>query len=537
MEPSPTGFDSSVHGMTAADRTQRDLNEADIGREIRESASFKRAVIDLRCLAILGGICNDGSQKPPFRAQQSGEARLDSIFVPATVDDIEEHLQRSEPAVHPSLQSAQLQAPASLVAAVHQVTAWDSKTADKRAAKWKKVDEIQKSLIRLSARLRQQYSPLHIKDAPGPALHIAWLACIAEAFDLDDRIAVAAALGLIPTGDIPSSGAYPEQEAKHGQCPPQARQRVQEATNFDDMDHVSWNNSLAASVVERGAAALSNGADPIAEETVRAVHAATATECDKGTMNGPFSMEQMDAAFGQGHWRGLRRFGVWQKGKCHPCDEESESLHNYWTVMHERLECDGANFPAVVAALFSEAGAPLGKEEWQLLGGTDDIEAAYRRAMCAMPQFTVVCVYNPKTGEAEFLTLYGLNFGLSSSPLSFNRFPRLITQLMRRVLAVPLTNFYDDFCTIDPALANGSGQKYLWAAMESTGMPLAEKKHVPMAPVFIFLGVQADFSALRSKRVVYLGVTQERTDSIADAVDLALDSDQLTAGAASHLAG
>jgi len=80
--------------------------------------------------------------------------------------------------------------------------------------------------------------------------------------------------------------------------------------------------------------------------------------------------------------------------------------------MHERLECDGANFPAVVAALFSEAGAPLGKEKWQLLGGTDDIEAAYRRAMCAMPQFTVVCVYNPETGEAEFFTLYGLNFGL-----------------------------------------------------------------------------------------------------------------------------
>ena len=52
-------------------------------------------MIDLRRLAIPGGICNDGSQKAPFRAQQSGEARLDSIFLPATVDDIEEHLQRS----------------------------------------------------------------------------------------------------------------------------------------------------------------------------------------------------------------------------------------------------------------------------------------------------------------------------------------------------------------------------------------------------------------------------------------------------------
>ena len=53
-------------------------------------------------------------------------------------------------------------------------------------------------------------------------------------------------------------------------------------------------------------------------------------------------------------------------------------------------------------------------------------------------------------------------------------------------------------------MATGSGQKCLWNAMESIGMPLAEKKHRPMAPVFTFLGVLADFSALRSKRVVQL---------------------------------
>jgi len=397
--PAPNGFNGSVYRQTVAERKKRINNEAAIERVYRESTSFNKAVHVLRKLAILGGIGKDSGQSAPFCEQRSGEARQDSIFVPATVNDIDAHLQSSAPAVHPTLQGAALQAPASLVAAVHQVTSWDTATASKRADKWKKVDLIQKSLIPLSTQLREQYSPQHIQEASGPVSHAAWLACIAKAFDLDDRIAVEATLGLILTGEIPVSGAYPAQEAKQGRCPMEAKKRARESTDFDNMDHASWNAQLAASVVERGDAPFAPAADPMEAETARAVHAATATECEKGTMRGPFSAAQMDAAFGPRHWRALRRFGVWQKGKCRPCNDAAESLHNYWTVMHERLKCDSADFPAVVAALFSKAGAPLGKASWQLLSGTDDIKSAYRRAMCAMPQFTVVCEYNPDTGE------------------------------------------------------------------------------------------------------------------------------------------
>eukprot|EP00962_Isochrysis_galbana_P058556 scaffold31705_cov90-Isochrysis_galbana.AAC.1 len=60
-----------------------------------------------------------------------------------------------------------------------------------------------------------------------------------------------------------------------------------------------------------------------------------------------------------------------------------------------------------------------------LYGGTEDVEAAYRRILSAQPWATVFCLPDPASGEPVFFSLPGLNFGLASAPVSFSRFPRL----------------------------------------------------------------------------------------------------------------
>eukprot|EP00962_Isochrysis_galbana_P053854 scaffold25360_cov122-Isochrysis_galbana.AAC.8 len=80
------------------------------------------------------------------------------------------------------------------------------------------------------------------------------------------------------------------------------------------------------------------------------------------------------------------------------------------------------------------------------MGGTDDIASAYRMVPSAYPQFSVVCLADPDSGVACFFTMRGLNFGLAAAPTLFGRVPRIATQLLRRVLAVAVTSFYDDFC-------------------------------------------------------------------------------------------
>jgi hypothetical protein len=104
--------------------------------------------------------------------------------------------------------------------------------------------------------------------------------------------------------------------------------------------------------------------------------------------------------------------------------------------MEESLICDTPDFPARAAALLvAVLGADVcGDRRPLLCGGTEDIEAAYRRILAANPGATVFCLADPETGEPLFFWLPGLNFGLASAPVAFSRFPRLAVQLCRRVL-------------------------------------------------------------------------------------------------------
>eukprot|EP00965_Chrysotila_dentata_P116115 3838485-Pleurochrysis_carterae.AAC.1 len=81
--------------------------------------------------------------------------------------------------------------------------------------------------------------------------------------------------------------------------------------------------------------------------------AKTKSEVEEGLAFPIGSASDMDARFGKGKWRAIRRFGVHQNGKIRPCDNAKASLHNASTSMHERLSSETADFPIRAAALFS----------------------------------------------------------------------------------------------------------------------------------------------------------------------------------------
>eukprot|EP00965_Chrysotila_dentata_P051379 1703754-Pleurochrysis_carterae.AAC.1 len=86
----------------------------------------------------------------------------------------------------------------------------------------------------------------------------------------------------------------------------------------------------------------------------------------------------MDNIFGRGSWRAMRRFGIEQGGKIRACEHALESGHNAATILHERIKCVGADFPARVAVAFTHALGWKGAE-WHMRLATDDLHAAYRR--------------------------------------------------------------------------------------------------------------------------------------------------------------
>jgi ferredoxin len=249
---------------------------------------------------------------------------------------------------------------------------------------------------------------------------------ISDAFGGDSRIAADAALVVEVVGRVQASGAFAPIDPEDQHNPKQV---------LAEMDHAAWNAELAKRTARRAAELKNLPPDDPGVEDAASVWAATIKERDKGLVQGPFSAADMDARFGAGNWRGIQRFDVWQKGKCRACDNCAESLHNEATIMEESLICDTADFPARAAALMV---AVLGAEvatQCILCGGTEDVEAAYRRILSACPGASVFCLPDPAMEEP---VLFWLNFGLQSALVSFSRFPRLAMQLCRRVLGIVL---------------------------------------------------------------------------------------------------
>ena len=453
--------------------------------------------------------------------QQCGDPTLGgNMMIPASVQEISEHLRQAAAAVHPEEVAARgADAAGSLRRAVSLVAKWRNCTAATRRRRLAELREVSRSLRPESERLMREFAPKHILEAEGASrAHPALWAAVCSAFGMDPMLASDAVLGVRPVGDVPSSGMFAQVEEDG------------EYLSLDGLDHERWNSFLESDIRSRSLSGRACARD------VRAVFDACEKEVAAGHMNGYFTKSEMDSRFGVGGWRAIRRFGVWQNGKCRACDNCAESLHNAGTRMHESLRSEAADLPARIAGLFA-AKLRLDGRACELEGGTDDIESAYRRVMCAWPQYTVVAIWHPVRRETVFLTLPGLNFGLKSAVVSFNRFPLVAVRLLRELFGWTGGSYFDDFVTVEPRFCEGSGQMVLREVMEMLGLPVSAEKHMSMDSVFVFLGVQTDFSSLASSSMVWLGVTEERQRRLRESIMESLEAGAMTAGEASKMAG
>jgi len=193
--------------------------------------------------------------------------------------------------------------------------------------------------------------------------------------------------------------------------------RPPEIPDIRGLGNAAWNRALR----DRVRGDFSAGRCPHAE----VLWSKTMEEVAKGLCFGPFTLEQMDERFGGSDaWRAMLRFAVEQTkpdGTCkvRPCDDAASSLHNEATSLGETIACETADFPARVAALFVEA---LGLDgDWSMLGGTEDVEGAYRQCPVRTPQFTAFALVDPSTGQGRFFFLPGMNLCVLPSGAAMRR--------------------------------------------------------------------------------------------------------------------
>ena len=98
-------------------------------------------------------------------------------------------------------------------------------------------------------------------------------------------------------------------------------------------------------------------------------------------------------------------------------------------------------------------------------------------------------------------------------------------------------NYFDDHVTIEPSFTEGSGQYALGHLARLCGFLFdTQNKHVPMAPLLTYLGVQHDLSRVPAG-IVTLRILEDRREALVDACREVLRLGRLSSGAAASLRG
>ena len=358
-------------------------------------------------------------------------------------------------------------------------------------------------------------------------VHFAFLYVLCEALEYVDRRVVDKILyGFEPVGDVPPGGRFR----------PVDEPRVEP---FSAQENMELFDQVSADLAQRFRKAKQKGVG--SKEWIELVTlwenvVGNEGEVAKGYMDGGedghgYSRHQVWEMYKDcpGGPRCLLRFGVEQGGKLRGCDDGARCGHNKRTRMGETIHCIGADFPAIVAREFAKW------VDCQCWIGTDDVEAAYRRILNSMPQYTVVALTDPASGQVRYFLIPGFPFGLKSAVVAFNRVEEFLIEVSRVLMLVVCGHYYDDAVTVEPRFAGRSGQRAIWFVHASVGIPFALKKHECMRSANPFTGIVTDFA--RTPGYVEMRVKTSRKRKMLRVMDAILKKGELTGAEAASLRG
>ena len=239
-----------------------------------------------------------------------------------------------------------------------------------------------------------------------------------------------------------------------------------------------------------------------------------------------------------GAWAMLVRFAIHQGEKWRAIDNGSEE-QNLTYAAEESIHTTSSAAGMSLARLFRSALGRRLSREWRLRGASKDMWKAYRQVPLADDQtrLCVIAVWDISMKKWRFCKAYALLFGLTGAVINFNRLPVFMAAAARRVLAVPVQHFFDDFRIVEPLLANGAGLKaFEWLA-DFIGLRFDPKKDQPPTPELPLLGNIEAYSRSSVADVVELWAKPERVEAVRLLVLELIARQWVTSGEASSLRG
>ena len=296
--------------------------------------TFKQAVSDLRDL--LADPASGREYTRPvasrglsdlFGQRAADLLGADTSIIEATVKDISEHIARAIASTHPR-EDADSKLPSDVQAAaswlLHHHTAptpapnpapspfqpkpsprpLDTNLQALRRSRLDRVKEIHRSLAPLES-IITKVTPPHVKKMLAYAPHATLIYAIGTAIEWPDvNLAADMVCGMAPTGNLEDTGVFKRDDK--AEC----------ASSFAALceDDPSWNENLIRSIT-------ADAQKPENAACIQATWEKTVKECGIGwcTRVGG-GLKELEARYGPGKCRVMRRFGVEQAGGVRACD-------------------------------------------------------------------------------------------------------------------------------------------------------------------------------------------------------------------------
>ena len=309
-----------------------------------------------------------------------------------------------------------------------------------------------------------------------------------------------------------------------GEIPPTGVFRGAKAADSTCIHSICSGEAVGALGNDEWAKKLLKNKPPDVDERI-AVWMKSEEERVRGTIEGWYTKEGVDAIFGVNRWRAMKRFGIFQEnnGEWRTIDNGRSSMHNTGTSATERISTTSVETGYAVYRRFADIYYAVHGCLPSFKVTTKDMKRAYRQLAPHEDHLhmSVICIWSLEHSCWMFGILHGLAFGLSGAVLQFNRHPPLLVAVARRILAIPVISFFDDFKITELVAAMGSGAHYFDKLVELTGWSFDPKKDKTESPA-TFLGTVEDFSSSQNTGIITVSPKALRLQGAIKRIDAAL---------------
>ena len=207
--------------------------------------------------------------------------------------------------------------------------------------------------------------------------------------------------------------------------------------------------------------------------------------------------QQLNDKYGA-FWNVTQRFGLRQgldehgKAKYRAIDDHKESENNLAAAKMQKIPMAGVGaIMAMVRRLSQAFPQTFDQDEYAILGGSEDLESAYRQV--ALPdsqlRIAITAVFNPDTNQIDLHELFGQPFGAGHAVPTFYRLAEWLNRAARRLLFIVMDHFFDDYFYLEPKFAAPSATWAFRRLAALTGVNLSDEKAQLPTQLLTCLGI------------------------------------------------